>query len=401
MIEFDHTDTVVRSIRTAAGDVGGDHFVLAAGSWTTPLAAKLGVKIPMEPGKGYSFLLTPKQMPRHGILFADIHAGVTPLGDRVRIGGTMEFSGYDLAIDERRISNLFELARGYVDIEKPEYEEPWAGLRPMTVDGLPILDWAQPYRNAYLATGYSMLGMTVSPPAGEAMAEMIVTGTRPDVFEPFRVDRFPRAIVRRPGPDRRRLPVPHCTVVVEDPHRQLAVRTDGAPPPPRRPRRRSRRASGTARGRRRSDRLATTSSRQGTSAAHHLLDQEVRRREREVDVDGGRDRAERVVRRHRHERRLGHRGDLAQLPARRSGRRRAGATAQARPREQLPELPAVDEPLAGGDRDRRVARATRASAVDVARAGTAPRGTMGRTARAPAPYSDRHRRRRPRRAGRP
>ncbi|MDH5333371.1 MAG: FAD-binding oxidoreductase, partial [Thermoleophilia bacterium] len=111
----------------------------------------------------------------------------------------MEFSGYDLAIDQRRITNLFELARGYVDLERPEYEEPWAGLRPMTVDGLPILDWAQPYRNAYLATGYSMLGMTVSPPAGKAMAEMIVSGSRPEVFEPFRVDRFPRAIARRPS----------------------------------------------------------------------------------------------------------------------------------------------------------------------------------------------------------
>lgn len=199
VVEFRCSGTTVEAIRTGAGDVSGDHFVLAAGSWTTPLAGKLGVKIPMEPGKGYSFLLTPKQMPQHGILFADIHAGVTPLGDRVRIGGTMEFSGYDLSIDERRITNLFRLAKGYVDLEKPDYEEPWAGLRPMTVDGLPILDWAQPYRNAYLATGYSMLGMTVSPPAGKAMAELIVSGSRPPVFEPFRVDRFPRAIARRPG----------------------------------------------------------------------------------------------------------------------------------------------------------------------------------------------------------
>ena len=198
VIEFDCRDATVRAARTGAGDIAGDQFVLAAGSWTTPLARKLGVPIPMEPGKGYSFLLTPKVMPRHGILFADIHAGVTPLGDRVRIGGTMEFSGYDLAIDQRRITNLFELARGYVDLEKPEYEEPWAGLRPMTVDGLPILDWAKPYRNAYVATGYSMLGMTVSPPAGEAMAEMITTGQRPTLFEPFRIDRFPKWIVRRP-----------------------------------------------------------------------------------------------------------------------------------------------------------------------------------------------------------
>ena len=194
---FDRVDTYVRAVRTGQGDIAGDHVVLAAGSWTAPLARKLGIKMPMEPGKGYSFLLKPKVMPRHGILFADIHAGVTPLGDRVRIGGTMEFSGYDLAIDPRRISNLFTLARDYVELEQPEYEEPWAGLRPMTVDGLPILDWAQPFRNAYIATGYSMLGMTVAPPAGEAMAEMVTTGARPALFEPFRIDRFPRAIARR------------------------------------------------------------------------------------------------------------------------------------------------------------------------------------------------------------
>jgi D-amino-acid dehydrogenase len=199
VIEFDCTDSRVRALRTGVGEISGDHFVLAAGSWTTPLAAKLGLPLPMEPGKGYSFLLRPRVMPQHGILFADIHAGVTPLGDRVRIGGTMEFSGYDLAIDRRRITNLFELARGYVDLEQPDYEEPWAGLRPMTVDGLPILDWAGPYRNATIATGYSMLGMTVSPPAGEAMAEMVTRGERPAVFEPFRVDRFPRFILRRPA----------------------------------------------------------------------------------------------------------------------------------------------------------------------------------------------------------
>ena len=196
---FDRAGETVRAVRTTNGEVGGDRVILAAGAWTTPLAAKLGVRIPMEPGKGYSFLLRPKVMPRHGILFADIHAGATPLGDHVRIGGTMEFSGYDLSIDRRRIGNLFQLARGYIELERPEYEEPWAGLRPTTADGLPILDRAGPFVNTYLATGYSMLGMTLSAPAGEAMADMIVGGRRPEVFEPFRLDRFPRWILRRRG----------------------------------------------------------------------------------------------------------------------------------------------------------------------------------------------------------
>jgi D-amino-acid dehydrogenase len=197
---FDHDGRRIRAVRTSGGgEVAADHFVLAAGSWTTPLLGKLGVRIPMEPGKGYSFLLQPKVMPRHGILFADIHAGATPLGDRVRIGGTMEFGGYDLALDEKRISNLFRLASGYIELERPEYEEAWAGLRPMTVDGLPILDQAGPFTNATVATGYSMLGMTIAPPAGEAVAEMITTGTRPDVLQPFRIGRFSRAIVRHAG----------------------------------------------------------------------------------------------------------------------------------------------------------------------------------------------------------
>jgi D-amino-acid dehydrogenase len=197
---FDTRDGTVRAARTTQGDVDADAFVLAAGSWTTPLARTLGLRLPMQPGKGYSFLISPKTMPRHGILFADIHAGATPLGDRVRIGGTMEFSGYDLDVDRRRIDTVFRLAKDYIDVERPEYEEPWAGLRPMTVDGLPILDRTPGHRNAYVATGYSMLGMTLGQPAGEAMAGMVVTGERPAVFEPFRIDRFPRAIVRRRAP---------------------------------------------------------------------------------------------------------------------------------------------------------------------------------------------------------
>ena len=196
---FDTVDGRVRGVQTAKGDFSADAFLLAAGSWTTPLAAMLGVRLPMQPGKGYTFLLKPTVMPKRGILFADIHAGASPFSDSLRISGTMEFSGYNLELDRRRIDNVFRLAKDYLRLEQANYENAWAGLRPMAADGLPILDWIGPYRNAYVATGYSMLGMTLAQPAGEAMAEMIMTQRRPQVFEPFRVDRFPKAIVRRPG----------------------------------------------------------------------------------------------------------------------------------------------------------------------------------------------------------
>jgi D-amino-acid dehydrogenase len=194
---FVTTDGKVHSVRTTRGEFGGDAFLVAAGSWTTPLLRKLGLRIPMQPGKGYTFLLEPSVMPKHGILFADIHAGASPLSDRLRISGTMEFSGYNLELDRRRIDNVFRLAREYLRLEQPEYENAWAGLRPMVVDGLPILDRAGPFRNAYVATGYSMLGMTLSQPAGQEMANMITTGERPEIFEPFRIDRFPRLFLRR------------------------------------------------------------------------------------------------------------------------------------------------------------------------------------------------------------
>jgi D-amino-acid dehydrogenase len=204
---FDTAGETVRAVRTGEGEVAGDAFLLAAGSWTAQLARGLGVRFPLEPGKGYTFLIRPKTMPTYGILFADIHAGATPFTDRVRIGGTMEFSGFDLSIDRRRIDNVFRLAREYIELEDPEYEEPWAGLRPLTPDGLPVLDRAGLVRNAFVATGYSMLGMTLGAPAGEAMAEFVLGGERPAVLEPFRIDRFGRAR-RRAGTRYDGLPEP-------------------------------------------------------------------------------------------------------------------------------------------------------------------------------------------------
>jgi D-amino-acid dehydrogenase len=194
---FDKHDETLRALRTTAGEFTADAFVLAAGSWTQPLSAKLGSRFPMEPGKGYSFFVKPVTMPKHGILFPDIHAGATPLGDLARISGTMEFSGYNLDIDERRIDHTYRALKEYLKLDEPHYREPWTGMRPMTPDGLPVIDRAQPYRNVYVATGYSMLGMTVAPPAGKAIVDFIDSGERPRVLEPFRVDRFHRFPLRR------------------------------------------------------------------------------------------------------------------------------------------------------------------------------------------------------------
>jgi D-amino-acid dehydrogenase len=193
-------------VRTAAGDLEADRVVLAAGAWTTALAHSIGVSIPMEAGKGYSFTIRPTVLPAHAILLSDVHVGCTPYSDRVRIGGTMEFSGINNRLDRRRIDAIAAGARQtLMPWQTPEIEDEWAGMRPITADGLPILDRAGQLENTYIATGYAMEGITLAPTSGLALAEMIATGQRPQILEPFRLNRFGR--VRLPVVSRLRKPV--------------------------------------------------------------------------------------------------------------------------------------------------------------------------------------------------
>jgi D-amino-acid dehydrogenase len=198
VVELVRAGSRLTHVRTAAGDLAAGEVVLAAGSWTTPLAATIDVPLPMEPGKGYSFWVKPSVMPAHAILLADVHVGCTPFGDRMRIGGTMEFSGINTRLDRRRIDTIVTGARAsFQPWREPGIEGEWAGMRPIAADGLPILDRAGALSNVYIATGYSMQGVTLGPSAGKALAELIATGTRPPVLEPFRLDRFPRLVLRR------------------------------------------------------------------------------------------------------------------------------------------------------------------------------------------------------------
>jgi D-amino-acid dehydrogenase len=193
VFELEAAARTVSRVRTAAGDLEAETVVLAAGSWTTALAASIGVSIPMEPGKGYSFSVQPSIVPSHAVLLVDVHVGCTPFGERLRIGGTMEFSGVNNRLDRRRIDNIVAGAiESFVPWKTPAIADEWAGMRPITADGLPIIDRADEYDNLFIATGYAMQGVTLAPTAGRALAEMIETGRRPELLAPFRIGRFPR-----------------------------------------------------------------------------------------------------------------------------------------------------------------------------------------------------------------
>lgn len=180
----------VRSVRATGGDLDATDVVLAAGAWTARLAALLGTWIPLQAGKGYSFSVAPAVMPSRPVLIADGMFAGTPLGDRLRLAGTMELSGINTRIDTRRVEAILSAAtpcfQGWTDGPR----DVWTGMRPMTPDGLPILDRTRSHDNVYFATGHAMNGLSLGPPSGEALAEFVATGERPAVLRPFRSDRF-------------------------------------------------------------------------------------------------------------------------------------------------------------------------------------------------------------------
>lgn len=193
VVDFEINSSRVTGVRTAGGDFAADAIILAAGAWSTPIARHFGVNLPLQPGKGYSFSVRPRIVPRHAILLADVHVGCTPFGDEMRIGGTMEFSGLNLKLDQQRVLSILKgAAESFVPWQDAAISQRWAGLRPMTPDGLPLIDRVAGIDNAYVATGYAMQGMTIAAPAARALVGMMVDGERPSILEPFRLDRFSR-----------------------------------------------------------------------------------------------------------------------------------------------------------------------------------------------------------------
>ncbi len=132
-------DEGTRSVRVSAfrGVFEGTTMVIAAGIGSRELCAMLGVRLPMQPGKGYSFSLHPASMPSRVVNFADAHVVATPMGDRLRIGGTMEFDGTLDRFNPRRIEAIVRALRPYVrGVDLSARTDEWVGPRPMTPDGL-------------------------------------------------------------------------------------------------------------------------------------------------------------------------------------------------------------------------------------------------------------------------
>ncbi len=177
---------------TTNGDYTADQYVLAAGAWTPQMTHRLKLNIPVQAGKGYSLTMArPSICPEIPCYFYEKSVVATPWKSGFRLGGTMEFSGFNADIVARRIQKLTSAAREYLKepMEKTVIE-PWVGMRPMVYDDLPIIDRAPNQHNLLIATGHGMSGISMATSTGKLVAE-IITGRRPHI-DPvaFRINRF-------------------------------------------------------------------------------------------------------------------------------------------------------------------------------------------------------------------
>lgn len=188
-----HTENgVAKSAICNKREFEADTFIVATGAWTPLLNQQLGCRIPIEPGKGYSITMpTPQQMPRYPMIFEDVHIAITPMKSKYRIGSMMEFVGYDSTIDSKRLQLLRSAAERY--LHEPycdPIEEEWYGWRPMTWDGKPVIDRCPTLKNAYVAAGHNMIGLSAATATGKLIKELVL-GEEPHLdMTHFSIGRF-------------------------------------------------------------------------------------------------------------------------------------------------------------------------------------------------------------------
>lgn len=174
----------IAAIHSTAGDLIADEFVLAGGSWSPGMLAGLGLRLPMQAGKGYSLTLSkPRLLPTKPLLLIERRVAVTPMGDTLRFGGTMEIAGHDDRVRPERVEQIIAGAMAFLpELTPADFAgvKPWFGYRPVSPDGLPYVGRFNRLANLTAACGHAMLGVTLAPGTGRLVAE-IITGRKPAV----------------------------------------------------------------------------------------------------------------------------------------------------------------------------------------------------------------------------
>ena len=183
-------------VRTSRGDVEADQAVVTAGIGTRDVLRLVGIDVPIASGKGYSFTVAPTSEVSHVVKLEEAYVAMVPMDDGVRIAGTMEFDRDPHRFNHRRVGAIVAAAKPFLTgVSWEERTREWVGPRPMTSDGLPIIDLVPGKERLFVAAGHNMLGLLLSPATGQSVVELL-EGRRPAVLAPFAMSRFPRWVAR-------------------------------------------------------------------------------------------------------------------------------------------------------------------------------------------------------------
>lgn len=183
----------LQKVVTTNGEYEGDLVVLAAGSWLPHLAKLAGIRLPLMPGKGYSF--TDKQ-PKKGLripaILCEARVAITPMNGYMRYGGTMEIAPVNNNINLLRVEGIVQSVSKYfsnLHVAMPDQKAIWFGFRPCTPDGLPYMGFSKSLDNVIVAGGHAMMGLSLGPATGKVVADL-ANHKKPEVdlrlFDPAR-----------------------------------------------------------------------------------------------------------------------------------------------------------------------------------------------------------------------
>lgn len=191
---FEKSGEKITTVITDNGKFDGDEFIIAAGSWLPVVSKMLGIKLLVQPGKGYSHTYDhiDKNI-KYPAILVDGRCAITPWGHQLRIGGTMELSGINNKVLVKRMQGIYDSAKDFypgLKIDFPPTDTIWNGLRPVTPDGLPYLGRHSAVQNVIFAGGHAMLGISMGTGTGKLVTELIQGKPNRFAMHAFGVERF-------------------------------------------------------------------------------------------------------------------------------------------------------------------------------------------------------------------
>lgn len=183
----------IKEVITEKDTYTGDVVVMAGGSWLAGLAKMAHLRLPLMPGKGYSFTLS---QPQHKLnvpaILCEARVAITPMNGGMRYGGTMEIAPVNSKVNLNRVEGIVQSVPKYfpsIRLDMPETKDIWYGFRPCSPDGLPYLGRTRKLGNLIVAGGHAMMGLSLGPASGKAVADL-ANGRQPAVditaFDPER-----------------------------------------------------------------------------------------------------------------------------------------------------------------------------------------------------------------------